>query len=94
MSSNIKSISIGLMLGLSPVLLCVLLFQISPALADKDQTELLSFGIMGVYAMSALAVFVIAMILILIKNKPVTGAVALFTMIAQLIFGVSYMAGI
>ena len=94
MTSTIKSIFVGFAIGVSPLLVCYILFRAFPTLASTNETELLSFGIMGVYALSALSVFITSMILILIKNKPIIGAVALFTMIAQLILGVSYMTGI
>lgn len=94
MSFNLKSILLGIIIGVLPIILCLLLFQITPNIASKDQSELVSFGIMGAYALSALTVFIIAMILILIKNKPITGTIALLIMIIQLIAGVSYMAGV
>jgi hypothetical protein len=94
MNSFLKSVLMGILLGLSPILLCLLLYKISPSIVEKNQTDLLSFGLMGVYALASLAVFVIAMILLIIKNKPIIGGVAFFVMIAQLIVGVSYMAGI
>jgi hypothetical protein len=94
MNSTLKSVLAGIILGLSPILLCLALYRVAPVIVEKNQTELISFGVMGAYALASLAVFVTAMVLLIIKNKPLMGAVALFLMIVQLILGVSYMAGI
>jgi hypothetical protein len=94
MNSFLKPVFMGILLGLSPILLCLLLYRFIPSIVEKNQTDLLSFGLMGTYALSSLAVFVISMILLIIKNKPIIGGVAFFVMIAQLILGVSFMAGV
>jgi hypothetical protein len=87
--TTLKSITLGIGLGLIPVLACALLYYFAPLLVKSNPGELLSFAVIGCYAMSSLAVFIIAMILIIIKNKPMVGGVALLVMIAQLIFGIS-----
>jgi len=94
MNSIVRSVLFGILLGISPIVLCLLFNWITPSVFLKDQSSLVSFAVMGLYAVTSLAVFVIAMILLIVKNRPITGSVAILVMIIQLILGVSYMAGI
>ena len=88
----IKAVLPGIMLGIAPIVVCFILYTISPFLELPQ--DVFSFALMGCYAACSLAVFIMAMILLIVKNRPVTGGVAMVIMIVQLIIGVSYMAGV
>ena len=83
----------GLTLGVSPMVLCALFYYVAPMVTGENPGSLLSYGVMGLYATGSLAVFILSIIFI-IRDKPIIGAVALFVQIAQLVFAVSFVAGV
>jgi hypothetical protein len=89
MTPNVKSILSGVLLGFTPIMLCLVFYYFAPVVED-DAVH--SFAMMGLYALGSMAVFISGIILV-IKEKPVMGGVAILVQIIQLIIGVSFMAG-
>jgi hypothetical protein len=91
MISNLKPILSGVLLGLLPIILCTVFYYFAP-LVGGYMDAVHSFAMMGLYALGSMAVFISGIILV-IKEKPVMGGVAILVEIIQLIIGVSFMAG-
>jgi hypothetical protein len=63
MNPNLKSILIGFALGLSPLAACTLLFYGTPYLVEGNPGALLSFGLLGLFLIGSVAVFIISILL-------------------------------
>jgi hypothetical protein len=93
MNANVKTFLLGLILGIAPIVICAIFYFGAPVLVDGNPGSLLSYAVMGLYAMSSLAVFITAIIFI-VHNRPVIGATALFVQITQLVIAVFFLSGV
>lgn len=90
MSQNLKSILLGLALGLGPLAACVVLFYVTPYLVEDNPGALLSFGLMGLFFLSSVGVFIVSIILMMKKQQTI-GASALISLILVWILGMSFL---
>lgn len=93
MNSTLKSVLLGLGLGLFPLLTCVFLYLVTPYLVSDNPGALLSFAILGLYVVASVGVFV-ASIILLVRKKTTEGSVSIGTLFLQAIAAISYLAGI
>lgn len=91
--STIKSILLGLLLGIAPIVGCTILYFVTPFLVQGNPGSLLSFAVMGLYAMASMGVFITAIIFIT-HDKPIVGGVSLFVQIVMLIIAISFLSGV
>ena len=91
MNPSLKSFLQGLALGTTPVAVCAMLFYLAPLVIEGNAGTLLSFAVMGLFVMSSISVFITSFILI-IRNKPIIGGVALVSQIVQIILAISFLA--
>jgi len=82
MSPLIKSILLGLVLGLGPLIACALLYYVTPYLVRGNPGALLSFAVLALYVFSSIAVIVVSIIL-LVRKKTIISAVAIVATFAQ-----------
>jgi len=91
MNSLIKSLLLGLGLGLFPFAACAFLYFVTPYLMSANPGALLSFAVMGLYVIASIAVFVVGIIL-LVRKKTIIGSVAIITVFIQAMAAVSFLA--
>jgi hypothetical protein len=87
--TTFKPFLLGLALGLGPVALCLVLFYATPYLVEGNPGALLSFGLMGLFLISSVAVFVVS--IILMKKQQIIGITALISLILVWILGLSFL---
>jgi hypothetical protein len=90
MSPNLRSILLGLALGLGPIAVCLVLFYATPYLVEGNPGALLSFGLMGLFFLSSLGVFIVS-IMLMVKKNQIIGATALISLILVWISGFSFL---
>jgi hypothetical protein len=92
MNSTVKSVLLGIAIGIAPIAICALLYWMTPYLIQGNAGALLSFAVMGLYAMSTLTVFVFSIVL-MTKSKALLGGAALITLLAQFVILVNFLMG-
>jgi hypothetical protein len=80
-----KFILLGILLGISPAAVCAALFYSVPLLIEGNAGTLLSFGVMGLFVISSVIVFVYSIILISKQKMGIVGKASLAIQILQLI---------
>jgi hypothetical protein len=89
MNPNLKSILIGFALGLSPLAACTVLFYGTPYLIEGNPGALLSFGLLGLFLIGSVAVFIIS--ILLMRKKQIIGLTTLISVILVWILGFSFL---
>jgi hypothetical protein len=82
MNPAIKSVLLGLALGLFPIPACAFFYFVTPYLVEGNPGAVLSFAVIGLYFVSSIGVIVISFIF-LSQKKTILGAVAIIVVIAQ-----------
>lgn len=85
-----KPFLLGLALGLGPVAACAVLFYATPYLVEGNPGALLSFGLMGLFFISSVGVFIVSIIL-MVKKQQTIGAAALISLILVWIVGLRFL---
>lgn len=92
-NNSLKSVLLGLLIGFAPAIVCAALFYLGPYLVSGNPGALLSFAVMGLFVISSIGAFVLAIILI-VKNQALKGGCALIAQAIQTILIFSFLAGV
>lgn len=91
MNSSLKSVITGLCIGLAPLVVCALLFYVTPYLIEGNAGSLLSFAVMALFVVSSIAVLVVSIIM-LARKQMITGITSLIVLCAEFIAMILFLA--
>jgi hypothetical protein len=78
----LKSILLGIALGLAPVTVCAILYYAIPLLVKGNPGALLSFAVLGLFLLSFITVLVFSIIM-MVRGNGLTGGSALAVLVIQ-----------
>jgi hypothetical protein len=90
MNPSSKSFLQGLTIGLGPLTACAFLYYVTPLLLADNAGALLSFGLMALYLIGSIAVFVIGIIL-MNRNQRISGLTALSMLFIQIAVAIYFL---
>jgi hypothetical protein len=79
---SVRSVLLGIAMGLAPITLCALLYYAVPLLVKGNAGALLSFAVLGLFLLSFITVFVFS-IMMMVKGNALIGGCALAVLVVQ-----------